>query len=86
MKITLKTVILSILVIFNLVIIFSNFTSYEGLENKSDYETSNYEINHDENKDKTKKEKFLADVEGPTEPTKDDIKYGIVGEGDIANS
>jgi hypothetical protein len=86
MKITLKTVILSILVIFNLVIIFSNFTSYEGLENKSDDETSNDEINDDENKDKTKKEKFLADVEGPTEPTKDDIKYGIVGEGDIANS
>lgn len=75
MKITLKTVILSILVIFNLVIIFSNFTSYEGLENNS----------ADDNKDKTK-EKSVSDLEEPTEPTKDDIKYGIVGEGDITNS
>jgi hypothetical protein len=32
MKITLKNVILSFIIIFNLVIIFSNFTSYEGLE------------------------------------------------------
>jgi len=36
MKITLKTVILVALVVFNLVIIFSNFTNYEGLENKTE--------------------------------------------------
>lgn len=32
MKITLKNVILSFIIIFNLVIILSNFSSYEGLE------------------------------------------------------
>lgn len=32
MKITLKNVILSFIIIFNLVIIFSNFNSYEALE------------------------------------------------------
>ena len=32
MRITLKNVILSFIIIFNLVIIFSNFYSYEGLE------------------------------------------------------
>ena len=36
MKITLKTVILAALIVFNLVIIFSNFSSYEGLENKKE--------------------------------------------------
>lgn len=34
MKITLKTIILVALVIFYLVVIISNFTTYEGLENK----------------------------------------------------
>lgn len=72
MKITIKTIILVALVFFNLVIIFSNFTSYEGLENNSN--------------DKPKKEKTAEELEESTEPSKEDIKYGIVGEGDMKNS
>jgi regulatory protein YycH of two-component signal transduction system YycFG len=70
MKITLKTVILAALIVFNLVIIFSNFTSYEGLEN---------------NREK-KEEKTPEELEEPTEPTTADLKQGIVGEGDMASS
>jgi hypothetical protein len=65
MKITLKTIVLMALVFFNLVIIVSNFTTYEGLESKS-------------------KEKTADELQAPTEPTKEDIQYGIVGEGDMA--
>jgi hypothetical protein len=72
MKITLKTFILVALVVFNLVIIISNFTTYEGLENNSD--------------NTPKKEKTAEDLRASTEPTTEDIKYGIVGEGDIAKS
>jgi len=35
MKITLKTIILAALIVFNLVIIISNFTTYEGLESNT---------------------------------------------------
>ena len=72
MKITLKTVILLALIIFNLVIIISNFTTYEGLENES--------------ADKPKKEKTAEELQASTEPTDEDIKYGIVGEGDMSKS
>jgi len=73
MKITLKTIILAALIVFNLVIIISNFTTYEGLEsNTSDA--------------KPKKEKSAEELQEETEPTKEDIKYGIVGEGDMENS
>lgn len=70
MKITLKTVILAALIVFNLVIIFSNFTSYEGLENNTE----------------KKEEKTPEELEKATEPTKADLKQGIVGEGDMASS
>ena len=69
MKITLKTVILAALIVFNLVIVFSNFTSYEGLENNQ-----------------KKKEKTPEELEDGTEPTKEDLKQGIVGEGDMVSS
>jgi hypothetical protein len=73
MKITLKTIILAALIVFNLVIIISNFTTYEGLEsNTSDA--------------KPKKEKSAEELQAETEPTKEDINYGIVGEGDMAKS
>jgi hypothetical protein len=72
MKITLKTFILVALVVFNLVIIISNFTTYEGLENNSD--------------NTPKKDKTAEDLQASTEPTKEDITYGIVGEGDMAKS
>ena len=71
MKITLKTVILAALIVFNLVIIFSNFTSYEGLETKTDDD---------------KKEKTPEQLEDKTVPTKEDLVHGIVGEGDMASS
>ena len=76
MKITLKTVILVALIIFNLVIIISNFTTYEGLESNSESESEN----------KPKKEKTAEELQEATEPTKEDIKYGIVGEGDMTKS
>jgi hypothetical protein len=72
MKITLKTFILVALVVFNLVIIFSNFSTYEGVENKSD--------------NTPQKGKSAEELQEATEPTKEDIKYGIVGEGDMAKS
>lgn len=81
MKITLKNVILASLIVFNLVIIFSNFTSYEGLEGKTQ---DTEEINKsEEDEEKNKPE---ADLELPTEPTKSDVKYGIVGEGEMSSS
>jgi large-conductance mechanosensitive channel len=72
MKITLKTFVLVALVIFNLVIIISNFTTYEGLENNSN--------------EAPKKEKTAEELQDATEPTKEDIKYGLVGEGDMQKS
>jgi hypothetical protein len=49
MKITLKNVILSFIIIFNLVIILSNFSSYEGLEIKiSDSDKPNTQANDNE--------------------------------------
>lgn len=76
MKITIKTIVLVALVIFNLVIIISNFTTYEGLESNSESESEN----------KPKKEKTAEELQQATEPTKEDIKYGIVGEGDMTKS
>lgn len=72
MKITLKTIILAALIVFNLVIIISNFTTYEGLESNTS--------------DAKPKEKSAEELQAETEPTKEDIKYGIVGEGDMAKS
>jgi len=72
MKITLKTFILVALVVFNLVIIISNFSTFEGLENNSD--------------NTPKHEKSAKELQETTEPTKEDIKYGIVGEGDMTKS
>jgi cytoskeletal protein RodZ len=93
MKITLKTVILASLIFFNLVIIISNFTNYEGLENKSHDENDEKESisdekasTNDEKNSTPKKTKSSNDLQATTEPTKEDIKYGIVGEGDIASS
>jgi regulatory protein YycH of two-component signal transduction system YycFG len=79
MKITIKTIILVALVIFNLVIIISNFTTYEGLETNSKSESENEET-------KETKEKTVEDLQEATEPTKEDIKYGIVGEGHMTES
>jgi hypothetical protein len=76
MKITLKTLILVALIVFNLVIIISNFTTYEGLESANTSNSNN----------KPKKEKTAEELQASTEPTEDDIKYGIVGEGDMSKS
>ncbi len=59
MKITLKTIVLASLIVFILVIIFSNFTTYEGLdipssemseeeEDKKNEPTENYEGKYDD--------------------------------------
>jgi len=45
MKITLKTIILVALIVFYLVIIFSNFRSYEGLTNAKN--EKNVETDHE---------------------------------------
>ena len=79
MKITLKIIILVFLVVFNLVIIISNFTTYEGLEGLETNTTTDSEKI-------PKKEKSVEELQASTEPTKEDIKYGIVGEGDMAKS
>ena len=52
MRITLKTFILVALIIFNLVIIISNFTTYEGLE-------SNSASDSDDAREKEKIEEFV---------------------------
>ncbi len=69
MKITLKTIVLASLIVFILVIIFSNFTTYEGLdipssemseeeEDKKNEPTENYE-------GKDEEEDEMSDMDEP---------------------
>ena len=61
MKITLKTIVLVSLLVFYLVIIFSNFRSYEGLTNEDSVDETDKDA--DEEPKKTEKKVSFDDDE-----------------------
>lgn len=75
MKITLKTVILVALFIFYLVIILSNFTTYEGMETKSPADETN-EDEIDATEPMNDKSESTTNTKKPV--SKNDVKTNLV--------